>query len=74
MTMNDPRKTSLEDAIAVSMIDQLARRAYHAYGEVTEFKNFMGDPMPEFSDLPVKIRQAWYAVVVQLGQDFEDAP
>lgn len=38
-----------------------ARIAYIAYGKVTGFKNFRGDPMPEFEDLPETIREAWEA-------------
>lgn len=36
-----------------------ARIAYTAYGRVTDFKNFRGEPMPAFDDLPLKIREAW---------------
>lgn len=39
----------------------LARTAYKAYGATTDFKNYQGLPMPEFDDLPEKIRQAWIA-------------
>jgi hypothetical protein len=38
-----------------------ARIAYTAYGRKTDFKNFMGDPMPTFDDLPETIRDAWIA-------------
>lgn len=38
-----------------------ARIAYTAYGKVTDFKNFQGDPMPLFDELPEKIRDAWVA-------------
>jgi hypothetical protein len=38
-----------------------ARIAYTAYGRVTGFKNFRGDPMPRFDALPPKIREAWIA-------------
>lgn len=38
-----------------------ARIAYTAYGRKTQFKNFMGDPMPSFDDLPATIREAWIA-------------
>lgn len=41
----------------------LAMLAYQAYGNVTDFKNFRGDPMPKFGDLPEKIQQAWIAAV-----------
>ena len=47
-----------------------ARIAYIAYGRVTGFKNFRGDPMPAFDDLPDQIRQAWEAaagVIWDLG-------
>lgn len=40
---------------------ELAQVAYRAYGETTDFKNFRGDPMPEWADLPQKIQQAWVA-------------
>lgn len=36
-----------------------ARIAYTAYGRKTNFKNFRGDPMPAFDDLPEAIREAW---------------
>ena len=35
------------------------RIAYIAYGRVTNFKNFQGNPMPEFDALPENIREAW---------------
>lgn len=35
--------------------------AYEAYGKVTDFKNFQGNPMPAFKDLPEKIQEAWKA-------------
>jgi hypothetical protein len=47
----------------VTLADQfdLARAAYLRYGAVTEFKNFRGDPMPAFDELPDKIKAAWVA-------------
>jgi hypothetical protein len=41
--------------------ENLGRLAYKAYGGVTDFKNFQGDPMPEWDALPAKIREAWQA-------------
>ncbi len=35
------------------------RIAYTAYGRDTNFKNFMGQPMPEWDALPDAIRNAW---------------
>lgn len=40
-------------------IDRLAQRAYHDYGAVTNHLNYQGLPMPEWEELPDKIRNAW---------------
>ena len=40
---------------------ELAKQAYHAYGQVTDFKNYQGLPMPEWEALTDKIREAWKA-------------
>jgi hypothetical protein len=40
-----------------------AQLAYHAYGESTNFKNFQGNPMPAWGDLPERIRVAWGCAV-----------
>ncbi len=39
----------------------IAQEAYRAYGQVTDFKNYQGLPMPTWEELPVKIREAWIA-------------
>jgi len=44
-------------------IDQLAREAYDAYGEVTDHKNYRGERMPAFDDLGDTIQEAWRAAV-----------
>lgn len=38
-----------------------ARIAYTAYGRKTNFKNFRGEPMPMFDELPQQIKDAWIA-------------
>jgi hypothetical protein len=38
-----------------------AQAAYHAYGAVTDHKNYQGLPMPTWPELPEKIRAAWVA-------------
>jgi len=43
--------------------ETLARSAYHAYGEVTSFRNYAGLPMPAWEDLTPKIQAAWRAAV-----------
>lgn len=42
----------------------IAREGYEAYAVVTGGLNFRGEPMPQWLDLPDKIRSAWnYAAV-----------
>lgn len=41
----------------------LANMAYLAYGQVTENKNFRGEPMPDFDALPEKTQGAWVNAV-----------
>lgn len=52
---------------------ELAKIAYQGYGETTGFKNFQGQPMPEWKDLGEKIQNAWIAavgaVIDQLAED-----
>jgi hypothetical protein len=56
-----------------AMIDrEAAPIAYAAYAEVTGGKNFRGDPMPEFDDLPETIREAWTAAVCVIRERTED--
>jgi hypothetical protein len=40
-------------------LEELAKIAYHAYGQTTDFKNYQGLPMPEWDELPPKIQLAW---------------
>ncbi len=40
---------------------EMAQVAYRAYGEVTDFKNFRGEPMPAWDDLGDTIQRAWVA-------------
>lgn len=44
-------------------LTRYAERAYNAYGKTTDFKNFQGNPMPEWSELPDRIQAAWKAAV-----------
>ncbi len=39
----------------------LARETYNAYGQVTGFRNFQGDPMPGWDELGETIQAAWVA-------------
>lgn len=47
--------------------------AYHAYGNRVAWKNFRGDPIPEWKDLGDEIRAGWdaaaHAVVDRLMLD-----
>lgn len=42
-------------------IEKLAKQSYYAYGNVTDFKNYQGLPMPKWEALTDKIREAWRA-------------
>lgn len=37
----------------------LAMVGYHAYGEHVAWRNYAGHPMPQWEDLPTRIREAW---------------
>ena len=43
--------------------------AYSVYGDNVGWVNFKGDPMPEYSELPEKIRNAWEAVGRRIAHD-----
>jgi hypothetical protein len=50
----------------------IARVAYAAYGDTVDHKNFRGDPMPEWDDLPPRIQDAWRAAAnaaLEYGDD-----
>jgi len=53
------------------MDTSLAEKAYNAYGQVTNFKNFRGEDMPHFADLPDKIQEAWVAAANSLTETKE---
>lgn len=38
-----------------------AKALYEAYTQVTDWKNFRGDPMPQFEALPDTIKTSWAA-------------
>ncbi|MGL4883040.1 MAG: hypothetical protein ACRC8K_18580 [Waterburya sp.] len=44
-------------------LEELAKQAYFDYGTVTDHKNYQGLPMPEWDDLPEKIKEAWIMAV-----------
>ena len=45
-------------------LTKLAKKAYKAYGKATGGKNFRGEPMPDFDNLPYEIQCAWEAAVI----------
>lgn len=45
-------------------IDNLAKKAYNAYGRKVDFKNYQGNKMPDYYDLPLPIKEAWHAAVL----------
>lgn len=42
-------------------LEVLGRLGYDAYGDFTGWKDFRGDPMPTWAELPAPQREAWYA-------------
>lgn len=38
-----------------------AQLAYHRYGHPVKFRNFLGNPIPNFEDLPEGIQCGWLA-------------
>lgn len=48
--------------------ERLAKAAYAAYGETTDFKNFRGEPMPAWADLGTRIQDAWAAAVTAVAE------
>jgi len=52
-------------ATTPSVVDwyDYGKSAYHAYGAVTDHKNYQGLPMPEWEALTDKIREAWIGAV-----------
>lgn len=41
----------------------MAKLAYQAYGQSTDFKNYQGKPMPGWNDLGDGIQAAWVSAV-----------
>lgn len=54
-------------AVAGPAWRDVAASAYRAYSASTGNKNFRGEDMPAFQELPIAIRIAWEAVVRQVG-------
>ncbi len=53
-------------------IDAITERAYKAYGNAVDFKNFQGGPMPEWDALPVRIQVAWKHAVRKVVMDVKE--
>ncbi len=46
---------------------ETAHVAYDAYGDFVEWKNFRGDPMPQWGQLPEKIQGTWRAACAAIS-------
>jgi hypothetical protein len=55
-----------EQATAGHSYCSIAESAYKSYAASTGNKNFKGDPMPEWNDLPLGIQTAWEASARQV--------
>ncbi len=47
---------------------ELARVAYEAYAADSDWKNYQGNPMPQWQDLPENIRQHWRAAIKKVTE------
>lgn len=56
---------SLQFLRSPELYTETAESMYNAYAAVTDNKNFQGNPMPNFADLPPKIQSAWEAAARQ---------
>lgn len=57
----EPRQDSSPAADDTSAASSRGYAAYAAYGEAVDHRNFRGEPMPSWHELPEKIRLAWDA-------------
>lgn len=58
--------TDNQQAQAGMSYREIAASAYRAYAVSTGNKNFRGEPMPAFEDLPRPIQIAWQAAIRQV--------
>jgi len=42
--------------------ERRARSVYAAYGQATNFKDFQGQPLPKWEDLPKEVQVSWVKV------------
>lgn len=56
---NEHLCNSIEQSTNINEGDSLGKQAYKAYSRTTDNKNFQGNPMPDWNDLPETIRKAW---------------
>lgn len=47
---------------------ELARTAYEAYADDSEWKNYQGNSMPQWHELPEDIRQHWRAAIKKVTE------
>lgn len=51
---------------------RIAKTGYEAYAAKTDWKNFRGDPMPQWDDLSEAIRWAWEAAAQAMTRQLFD--
>jgi hypothetical protein len=44
--------------------EELAKAAYDAYGQAVGGLNYLGNPMPAWEDLPMRISMAWEVAAI----------
>jgi hypothetical protein len=66
--------STVEVVRGMPAFEEIAASAYRAYAASTGNKNFRGEPMPAFDDLPTGIQTAWEAAVMQASLCLECRP
>jgi hypothetical protein len=54
-------------------MSDLAKVAYEAYAEHQEWKNYQGNPIPQWEEVREDIKSAWRVAVQAVLQTLEDA-
>lgn len=68
---HQPRPVETNVSEDAERLEDLARKAYTAYGQATGGKNYQGLPMPAFDDLGDTIQHAWKAAVQAVDRDWQ---
>lgn len=63
---NDEQARYNPSSVEVETNQSLAGRGYNAYGSTTDHKNYLGQPMPNWQELPAKQKHAWLTATTSI--------